>query len=220
MNFHNDVNFADVKTGEVSFEIKINEEQFNQILPTSNTTRHFNGQFHNFEENEVQMSILASLTNRSQILHDVKIDIPARSTINFSYEFNSIGISDIDAVIEDIEGNLQNPYFILGSNELRPASGLASGKLIFEVDSNENLDTRAIQYTLVDNDLLLDLEADNISNKQFRLKITNCYLYNGDRKNLLDLEEILQLAFFPGDCVNLKIRICADGTVTCQFERI
>ena len=220
VNFNNDIHENDIQTGEARFTIKIGEEEYNHILPTSDTIRHFNGQHHNFQEYPVVMSISASLTTRSQIINTVDVIIPPRSTMNFSYEINTIGLSDIDAIIENAEGQLQNPYFLLGSNELRTSSGLAGGKIIFEIDNRTESDSRAIEYTLVDQDLKLDLEADNISEKRFRMRIFNCYLYNASDVDVLDFKELLEVAFFPGDCVNLKIKIRANGIVSCQYERV
>ena len=220
VNFHHDIQENDVQTGEARFKIEIGDEEHSHILPTCDSIRHFNGIHHNFEEEPVMMAISATLTTRSQIINTVNVTIPPRSTLHFSYEMNSIGLSDIDAVVEDADGQLQNPYFLLGSNELRSSSGLAGGKIVFEIDSRTHSDTRAIEYTLVDNDLVLDLEADNISEKRFRLRIFNCYLYNASDNNLLDFQEILEVAFFPGDRVNLKIKVRANGNVSCRYERV
>ena len=220
MNFNNNVDFTEEETGRFEAEFQINNEKYVQELPTSRTTRYLTASYHNFEDTPVVIQIAVKLTGESQLINSAEIILPGRSTAECRYEFNALAISDIDTIIQDADDNLVNPYFILGSNEFRTGEGLAGGKVIIETDSPNDYECRSIEYTLDDQDLLLNLEADNISQKRFRLTISNCYLYNASGQNLLEFEELVQVAFFPNDCYNLMIRINADGTVAVNQERI
>ena len=219
MNFSNNVDFTEEATGLFEAEFEINNEKFVQSLPSSRTTRHLNATYHNFEMTPVIIRISVKLTGESQLINSAEIVLPGRSRAECTYEFNALAISDIDCVIQDADDNLINPYFILGSNEFRPGEGLAGGKLIIETDSPTEYECRSIEYTLDDQDLVLKLEADNVSQKRFRLTISNCYLYNASGQNLLQFDELIQVAFFPEDSYNLQIRINADGTVAANHER-
>ena len=218
MNFTNNVDFNEEATGLFEVQFEINNDTYVQQLPTSRTTRHLNASYHNFELLPMIIRTEVKLTGESQLINSAEIIVPARSTAHCSYEFNSLAISDIDCAIQDSSDNLLNPYLILGSNEFQPGHGLAGGKMIMELDSPTEYESRAIEYTLDGQDLVLNLEADNISRKRFRLRISNCYLYNSSGQNLLDFEELLELAFFPNDCFNIQIRINADGAVNIHHE--
>ena len=219
MNFSNNVDYTEEQTGLFEADFEIKNETYSQTLPTSRTTRYISGSFHNVEDTPIVIKSSVKLTGESQLINSAEIVLPGRSTATCTYEFHALAVSDIDCVIQDAEDNLVNPYLILGSNEFQPGEGLAGGKLIIETDSPAEYDCRSIQYTLDDQDLVLKLEADNISRKRFRLRISNCYLYNHSGQNLLEFEELIEVAFFPNDCYNIRIRINADGTVASNYER-
>ena len=219
MNFSNNVDYTEEQTGLFEVQFEINNDTYVQQLPTSRTSRHLNATYHNFEMSPVIIRTSVKLTGESQLINSAEIVLPGRSRAECSYEFNALAISDIDCVIQDANDNLLNPYFILGSNEFRPGEGLAGGKLIIETDSPNEYDSRSIEYTLDGQDLVLNLEADNLSQKRFRLTISNCYLYNASGQNLLQFDELVQVAFFPNDTYNIQIRINADGTVAANHER-
>ena len=222
MNFDNNVDTNERKTGELNFEFRVNGRKLTQKLPTSDTIRNLSGGYHNPDNVERKMRYAVYFTNRSQIIVRREFVIPPRGWIFLSFEFNSNGVSDIDSVIRTSDDKLVSPHFMLGSHELHASDGLAGGKLLFEIESLDgDSDTRSVEYTLNDHDMVLDLQAYNVSSdKRFRLTIRNCFLYNSDGQNLLDFKEIMQVAFFPDDLYNLQIRINANGTIAASYERI
>ena len=155
--------------------------------------------------------------NVRQLISNFQVHVPPRSKINFNFEFNTNGVSDIDSLI-DQHDNIISPYLVMGSQEFRTSNGLAGGKLLFEIESFNSLDSRSTEYTMIDHDLVLDLEIENNNEKSYRIKITNCYLYNQDGQNLLQFERVMELFLYPQDYYIIKIMIGADGTVNSSSE--
>ena len=219
MNFEDNVDYTEQQTGEIQFTYEYKGENIQRTLPTTDTVRTFGVDFPNRTEAELIIPVAVTVTGRSQLINSHEIRVPMFAKAHCNYEFNTNGVSDVECLITDENGDFIHRYSILGANEFQAGEGVAGGKIVIEIDNNRECETRSIEYTLADQDLMLNLEADNESTERFRLRISNCYLYNSGGRNLLDFDEIMVLAFFPRDFYNLKIRVGANGVVVANAER-
>ena len=219
MNFQDNVDQTEQQTGEIKFTYMFKGEEIQRTLPTTDTVRTFEVEFPNRTEPDMIIPVEVTVTGRSQLINTHEIRVPMFAKAHCNYEFNTNGVSDVDCVLTDANGDFIERYTILGANEFKPGEGAAGGKILIEIDNNQYSETRSVEYTLMDQDLMLNLEADNESTERFRLRISNCYLYNSGDRNLLDFQEVMELAFFPRDFYNLKIRVGANGVVVANAVR-
>ena len=75
-----------------------------------------------------------------------------------------------------------------------------------------------MEYTLQDESLLLDLVSHNTTNQNYRLKITNSFLFAEVMD--ADINDLVEVAMLPEDVYKIKINIRPSGRITCSVERL
>ena len=215
VNFEtNAINANDAALGAniAEFDFEFEGEIIKAAFIAERTNRFFNFNYKNENENQVRMDYKISITgNRSQMIHSSFVIVPPNHTFFVNFDFTNSSIDDIESTIISPEDDLLDACFVLGSTKLTPGYGLAAGKLIVELETLESYKIKELEYTLNNNCLVLNWEADNISNKNVRMTISNCYLYNTDGENLMEMNELLQFALLPGDRYDITIEITPVG---------
>ena len=189
-----------------------------EMLPRQlhDTYAHLN----NDTDEPVPIKFEIELVRKSQIKIYGEELIPARTMIGFGLQTNENSIHDFNYWLAD-QIDIQRPVWLMGTHALVPslfAGGIASGKLITQIDSPDYKETRCLEYTLQDECFLLDLSTHNETNHNYRLRITNSFLFAEVMD--FDVQELVEIAILPQDVYQIKINIRPSGRITYSCERL
>ena len=129
-------------------------------------------------------------------------------------QFDADALQNFDNVFEDQIG-MHYPVALLGTYAATPspsARGIAAGKLLIMVDSlTSSQCPRAIEYTLNDEALIMNVTTQNDGNTNQRLRITNNFLFaeNFD----FEVQNLIEIALLPMDIYRIEIVVKPSGVV-------
>ena len=174
----------------------------------------------NETEEPIPIQFEIELVRKSQIKISGEEMIPARTSFGFGLQTNENSIHDFNYWFAD-QNDIQRPVWLMGTHALVPslfAGGFASGKLITIIDSPDFKESRCLEYTLQDECLLLDLTTHNTTTQNYRLRISNSFLFAEVMD--FDVQELIEVAILPQDVYQIKINIRPSGRITCSCNRI
>ena len=177
-------------------------------------------QINNETDEPMSIKFEIELVRQSQIKISGEEQVPARTVIGFRLQTNENSIHDFNYFLAD-QIDIYKPVWLMGTHALLPslfAGGIASGKLILQIDSPDFKESRCLEYTLQDECLLLDLVSHNTTNQNYRLKITNSFLFAEVMD--ADINDLVEVAMLPEDVYKIKINIRPSGRITCSVERL
>ena len=206
---------------KLSFSFNVQDEDYKeelQMLPRRlhKTFAHIN----NESDEPLPINFEIELVSKSQIKISGEELVPARTIIGFQLQTNVNSIHNFNYWFGDQIG-IQKPVWLLGTHALIPSlfgGGIASGKLITTIDSPDFKESRCLEYTLQDECLLLDLSTHNTTNQNYRLRITNSFLFAEVMD--FDVQELVEVAILPQDVYQIKINIRPSGRITCTCDRL
>ena len=208
-------------SARIRLDISLDETEWEQELQAVPFNRHYTlAQVSNNNDEPAQANFTIELINKSQIKITGQELLPARTSVAIALHHDENAIHNFDYFLEDQIG-IKKPVWLLGSYSLVPSlfvNGIAAGKIVAEIDSPNSKETRTIEYTLQDECVLMNLTSENTSGQNYRLKITNSFIFAEEMD--FDIQELVEVALLPDDLYNIRIMIRPSGRVTCNCRRL
>ena len=177
-------------------------------------------QWNNDSDEPKSIEFEVELINKSQIKFTGEEIVPARTIFGLGLQSNQNSIHELNYWFAD-QVDIKKPVWLLGTHALIPSlfgGGIASGKLITTIDSPDFKESRSLEYTLQDECLLLDLSTHNTTNKNYRLRISNSFLFAEVMD--FDVQDLVEIAMLPEDVYTIKINIRPSGRITTNITRL
>lgn len=197
------------------FKFADNEHDFEQEVEYVGPYAHnVYFQYYNDTDEDVYCEYETKYTGKSEIKLTGEEKIPPRTIIIYHLQFDEDALQNFDSVFEDQVG-MHYPISLLGTYAATPspsARGIAAGKLLIKVDSlTTSQCPRAIEYTLNDEALCMDVLTQNDGNTNQRLRITNNFLFaeNFD----FEVQDLIEIALLPSDIYKIQIVVKPSGVV-------
>ena len=199
----------------LTFKFADNEHQFDQEVEYVGPNAHnVYFQYYNDKDEEVTCQYETKYTGKSEIKLTGEEKIPPRTIIIYHLQFDADALQNFDNVFEDQIG-MHYPVALLGTYAATPspsARGIAAGKLLIMVDSlTSSQCSRAIEYTLNDEAMIMNVTTQNDGNTNQRLRITNNFLFaeNFD----FEVQDLIEIALLPNDIYKIQIVVKPSGVV-------
>ena len=198
----------------LSFKFADDENEFEAEVEYIGPNAHYvYFQYYNDKDEEVQCQYEAKYINKSEIKIAGEETVPPRTIVIYRLQFDEEALQDFDSVFEDQVG-MHYPVALLGTYAATPspsARGIAAGKLLIEVDSHTSYQSRAVEYTLNDEALLMNVTTQNDGDTNKRLRISNNFLFaeNFD----LEVQDLIEIALLPMDIYKIEIIVKPSGVV-------
>ena len=202
---------------EINFEGE--NETLNKKLKASNRTKY--GFVNYYAETNEKVKFSIGLNTESNQMHSGEVMVPAGAAFMLYTEFTENEIQNPEYVLDVPILGLQKCTWLLGDYSFcrsQRVSGLAAGKLIIDIDNHTTEDQRTIEYTLVDDQLVMVFKATNTNNEPYRLRMNNSFLYadQGD----FETTEILEVCLLPGDQYRIDVVIEPTGEILTSHRRL
>ena len=135
-------------------------------------------------------------------------------------EFNKCEIADLDYVLH-CDNEPKPVSWLLGSftfSRTLSSKGIGSGKFMAIYDNLDHRESREINYQLMDEKLLIVMNATNPSDEMYRLRITNSFLWAEN----FDLNEtdLIEIVVRPKDIYKIEVVIIPSGQVQTSCRRL
>ena len=159
-------------------------------------------------------------TTKSMQIHKGKVEVPPGDTVTIYCEFDKCEIADFDYVLHR-DSEPKPVSWLLGSftfSRTVSARGIGSGKLMAIYDNLDRRETREINYQLMDEKLLLVMNATNPTDEMYRLRITNSFLWAEN----FDLNEtdLIEIVVRPKDIYKIEVVVIPSGQVQTSCRRL
>ena len=178
-------------------------------------------QYYSEKQNPITTDYELGYTRKSNLTIKGTEMIPPETLAVYPCVFNDDGIQDFDSFFENENGSFR-PMSLLGTYTLSPsrtAKGIASGTLIMEVDSFTTYQSRQVQYTLNDEQLIINGTIQNDFDHNLRLRISNSFLIAEQFE--FGVNEFIEVALLKNDMYQIEIIIKPSGVInhTCRLLR-
>ena len=223
MYFSTDAPFyeAEYNNTKLSLTFNVEDDEIKEELQMLPRRLHDTyAQWNNDSDEPKTIEFEVELINKSQIKFKGEEIVPARTIFGLGLQSNQNSIHQLNYWFAD-QVDIKKPVWLLGTHALIPSlfgGGIASGKLITTIDSQDFKESRSLEYTLQDECLLLDLSTHNTTNKNYRLKISNSFLFAEVMD--FDVQDLVEIAMLPDDVYTIKINIRPSGRITTNITRL
>ena len=174
----------------------------------------------NTDEPETVEYVIKLVDQSMQTLSGV-IQVPARNIVAVYFEFAKNEIAEFDYTLHDQTGEKSINWCLGGyhfSRTLR-TKGIASGKLVIIYDDPDYEETRTMEYNLLDEKLMFVMWGTSPTQKKYRLRIVNSFLFAEDFE-LDDVNELVEICVLPQDIYKIEIIILPSGKIDVNCRRL
>ena len=149
------------------------------------------------------------------------IQVPPRTIVAIYFEFANTEIAEFDYLLHDQTGDKRINWCLGGYHFSRTirTKGIASGKVIAIYDNNDHEEHRTIEYNLLDEKLMLVMNATNPTNTKYRLRLVNSFLF-AENFNLDEINDLVEICVLPQDIYKIEVIIKPSGEIDVNSRRL
>ena len=162
------------------------------------------------------------VSSQSTQTHRGQVAVPPHHTVTVYCEYNVDGIEDLDYVLHNSKGKENPVSWLLGAfvfSRTRQSKGIGSGKLMAIYDNLSHTETREIEYLLLDEQLIVRMNATNPSKEKYRLRLTNSFIF-AENFDLDITKDLVEICVMPKDIYRIEVIIKPSGEIITNCRRL